>query len=62
MTNFEDWNDHYADDDDEDGEQFKFECAAYVENGRWICPLAGTEDCDWECPEGSITEVRKGRL
>ncbi len=42
----------YDDDDglDEDG-NFKFECAAYWDGGHWVCPLAGTEECDWECKE-----------
>jgi hypothetical protein len=40
----------------EDG-NFKFECAAYwipssgKTKGYWHCPLAGTEECDWECKE-----------
>lgn len=48
--------DHYddfghADDDglDEDG-NFTFECAAFMVDGRLYCPIAGTEECDWDCP------------
>lgn len=42
----------YDDDDglDEDG-NFPFECPAYWTGGAWHCPLAGTEECDWECQE-----------
>ena len=45
-------DDDYLDDDglDEDG-NFLFECARYWDGTGWHCPLAGTEDCDWECPE-----------
>jgi hypothetical protein len=41
----------YIDDEDDEPEEFGFECAAYIVNGRWYCPIAGTEDCDWDCPE-----------
>jgi hypothetical protein len=42
----------YDDDEpDDDGEDFGFECAAYWTGSEWHCPLAGTEDCDWECTE-----------
>lgn len=46
---------HYESDDDfddEDEDGFEFECGAFI-NGRFdysACRLAGTEDCDWECP------------
>lgn len=43
-----DFDDHDPDDFDECDE---FECAAYWTGARWFCPLAGTEDCDWECTE-----------
>jgi hypothetical protein len=50
--------DHFEEDDglDADG-NFKFECPAYwipgsgKSKGYWHCPLAGTEECDWECKE-----------
>lgn len=39
------------DDLDEDGNP-KFECARFWIKGEgWYCPMAGTEECDWECPE-----------
>lgn len=47
----------FGDDDglDEDG-NIPFECSAYwisgsrQKKGYWHCPLAGSEECDWECP------------
>ena len=54
-----DWAyDEPEDDDglDEDG-NFPFECPRYWiavrggKKGYWHCPLAGTEECDWECNE-----------
>ncbi len=44
-----DFYDDFRDDDEEDD---GFECGAFF-NGRfdfYHCQLAGTEDCDWECP------------
>jgi hypothetical protein len=36
---------------DENG-NFKFECPRYFIKGEgWYCPLIGTEECDWDCPE-----------
>lgn len=43
------YEDDFRDDDEEDD---GFECGAFI-NGRFdysACQLAGTEDCDWECP------------
>lgn len=43
-------NDNEYDSDGED--EFEFECGAWI-NGKfdyYSCQLAGTEDCDWECP------------
>ena len=40
-------------DDDEEGDGF--ECGAWF-NGKfdfYHCQLAGTEDCDWECPHSA---------
>ena len=35
---------------DENG-NFKFECARFwIKSEGWYCPMAGTEECDWECP------------
>lgn len=51
-----DYEDDHDDGLDEDG-NFRFECAAYwvkgdrKTKGYWHCPLAGSEECDWECPE-----------
>lgn len=46
------------DDDFEDDEgcpEFEFECAGFWEaDGSFYCPLWGTEECDWECPNGGI--------
>jgi len=28
-----------------------FECAAYWTGTDWHCPLAGSEECDWECTD-----------
>lgn len=49
---FDDYDPDYDDRDDldEDG-NIKFECAAYFVDGHLYCPIAGTEECDWECPE-----------
>jgi len=45
--------DYYDDDPrDADEEDDGFECGAWF-NGKfdfYSCQLAGTEDCDWECP------------
>jgi hypothetical protein len=43
--------DYPYDDDEPEEEQFGFECPAYWTGKEWRCPLAGTEDCDWECTE-----------
>jgi hypothetical protein len=37
-------------DDDGDG-QFDFECHGFFIDGAFYCPMAGTEECDWECDE-----------
>jgi len=29
-----------------------YHCAAFTYNGKWHCPLVGSEECDWECSEG----------
>lgn len=52
MDDRSDLDDSEYDDEglDEDG-NFPFECPAYWDGGAWHCPLAGTEDCDWECQE-----------
>ena len=45
------YDDHIDDCVDDDPDEWKFECAAYWTGTDWHCPLAGTEDCDWECTE-----------
>lgn len=46
--------DHDQDDGlDEDG-NIPFDCPRFWVSGKgggWHCPLVGTEECDWECPE-----------
>lgn len=36
-------------DDGDDGAEFEFECHGFMSDGRFYCPIAGTEECDWEC-------------
>jgi hypothetical protein len=31
------------------GREFATECPAYWTGQGWHCPIAGSEDCDWEC-------------
>lgn len=48
--------------DDPDGDEHEFECGAWI-NGKfdyYNCQLAGTEDCDWECPHSAtVRGLRK---
>lgn len=46
--------DDFDDDDDFDPEGPAFECAGYNDGSGFYCPLWGTEECDWECPEGAM--------
>ena len=48
--------DLYDDDDgdDCDPEGPAFECAGYNDGTGFYCPLWGSEECDWECPEGGM--------
>lgn len=41
----------YDCDGEDDADEFAFECAAYWTGKEWHCPLAGTEECDWECTD-----------
>ena len=53
----DDWHprDDYDDDPDDDGYGFAFECAGYYRNGKtFYCPMWGSEECDWECPNGGL--------
>ena len=47
---YHDFEDELHDGLDEDG-NIGFECARWWTGTEWHCPLAGTEECDWECPE-----------
>lgn len=42
------------DDDDFDPEGPAFECAGFNDGSGFYCPLWGSEECDWECPEGGL--------
>ena len=50
----------YDDDIDGDDDTDAFECAAYWTGAGWHCPLAGSEDCDWECTETFEDEPSAG--
>lgn len=41
-------------DDEFDPEGPQFECAGYNDGSGFYCPLWGTEECDWECPNGGM--------
>lgn len=41
---FEDEDPDYDPDDEE------FDCPMFWDGDHYHCPLAGTEECDWECP------------
>lgn len=45
---------HGVDDDDEpEDDEEDFYCPRHWvpgKGGGWSCPLAGSEECDWECP------------
>lgn len=52
MSNPEQYDDHNEYDQPDEDDGFEFECGAWI-NGKfdfYSCQLAGTEDCDWECP------------
>lgn len=52
-TDAADFDDDYLDDRDLDEEDDGFECGAWF-NGKFdFYQLAGTEDCDWECPHSA---------
>ncbi|WJY18678.1 hypothetical protein QQS45_00035 [Alteriqipengyuania flavescens] len=38
--------------DDEVFEEPAFECAGYWDGAKFYCPLAGSEECEWECDGG----------
>lgn len=41
-------------DDEFDPEGQAFECAGYDDGTGFYCPLWGSEECDWECPNGGL--------
>lgn len=41
--------------DDCDPEGPAFECAGFNDGTGFYCPLWGTEECDWECPNGGMS-------
>ena len=41
-------------DDEFDPEGPAFECAGYDDGTGFYCPLWGSEECDWECPNGGM--------
>ena len=47
-----DWPEEYDYEDEEDDDGQTYECQAYIQDGAWYCPIAGTELCDWECKMG----------
>jgi hypothetical protein len=41
-------------DDDDDPEGPAFECHGFNDGSGFYCPLWGSEECDWECPNGGM--------
>lgn len=48
FDHFDDFDQDGDDGLDENGNPI-FECAAFLVDGHFYCPIAGTEECDWEC-------------
>jgi len=46
--------DTYDADEECDPEGPAFECAGYDDGTGFYCPLWGSEECDWECPNGGM--------
>ena len=46
--------DTYDADEECDPEGQAFECAKYYDGTGFYCPLWGSEECDWECPNGGM--------
>ena len=46
--------DDMIDDDEEPYVEPEFECAGFNDGTGFYCPLWGSEECDWECPEGGM--------
>jgi hypothetical protein len=44
-----------ADFEDDDGPDCdEYDCSMYWTGEAWHCPLLGSEECDWECPNGGM--------
>jgi hypothetical protein len=50
-----------CDPDESEMGELSFECPAFWTGKEWHCPLAGSEDCDWECPDGFVAKTQRGR-
>lgn len=35
--------------DEDEGGEFEHECSAYWDGTSWHCPIAGSEECDFDC-------------
>lgn len=47
-------DDYDFDDEDFDPEGPAFECAGFNDGTGFYCPLWGSEECDWDCPNGGL--------
>ena len=56
MSEAPDWAYDDEPDDFASDEDSGFECAAYWTGDGWHCPLAGSEECDWECTDPPWSE------
>lgn len=56
MSEAHDYDDLDEDDGLDENGNFPFECAAYWTGSDWHCPLAGSEECDWECTDPPWSE------
>lgn len=56
----QDYDDHDCDDDEFDDElEDRFDCGLDPESGQ--CAMAGTEDCDFECPHRNSSDFAGSR-
>lgn len=46
----------------EHADEDEYFCKAYWDGDQWICPIAGTEECDWDCtaPPGAFSQPPGG--
>lgn len=49
------------DPDDEPCEEPEYECAGFNDGTGFYCPLWGSEECDWECPNGGLSHEHRTR-